>query len=71
MFDICGLDWCDEDADWVEFTEVLEEIDAEGDCFGWGCFAAEDNVIIVEELSGLVVVIDNDNGKTYRMVRKN
>jgi hypothetical protein len=34
VFDVCGLDWCDEDADCMEFTEVLEEIDAEGDCFG-------------------------------------
>ena len=32
---------------------MLEEIDAEGDCFGCGDLDEEDNVIIVEELSGL------------------
>ena len=32
---------------------MLDEIDAEGDCFGCGDFAAEVSVIIVEELSGL------------------
>ena len=37
----------------------MEDIDAEGDCFGCGCFTAEDKVITVEELSGLDVIGDN------------
>ena len=34
---------------------MLDDIDAEGDCFGCGDFTAEVSVIIVEELSGLEI----------------
>ena len=36
--------------------DLFDEIDADGDCFGWGCFAVPgDTDIMVEELSGLEV----------------
>ena len=37
----------------------MEEIDADGDCFGWGSLAAGDTDIMVEELSGLEVNLVN------------
>ena len=38
---------------------MLEEIDAEGDCFGCCGFVPEVNVIIVEEFSGLDIEGDD------------